>query len=720
VALRTSGSLSIAEIASEFFDPAPHRMTEFYGRADGLPDVGPIGIKTFYGKAAPDVPIVENLTFGPSAATNFLLSGGYTTTSWNSGVSTGTWTFAFNDWMTAAENEWKHLVGNTAISIGDSVYFRLNGRQNTGGTTGDVFYVGLVSGSADQNIINTGWTGNTDEQRLGFRLVLSTNLSRSEGAFIFGSTNADGQLIINGALDDNIEIAIQYLKSDEVNEQQTFLLGIKHSASYSTDTFEIASYVYEVFVNSADTSWYPALAAEGTGVTVADVDLGQYELPHPEGGDVYYMTATSQKTTLTRNRYSETSDANVMDTRVANSLGPDYRAADWSEYSSMTEAEFGVMIDTFTSKTGFDSSQTADYTVGNLKLNGSTGPYAPRRYFMSYHNHSLPSYYTAHAHYHNYYMTLGSWYGTNLFTMAISTAYAVLLGGSFYDAPSDTNYTQENYTRRAWNTGSGDTNFGTLGQTTSSGAGSTNTSTMMITGYDGMTGNQRVFLKDLASNFKAISWGSCAAPHFIGKAASTPTACIFAGGWYNPNSLPGEAPNTKTVSYKSYDTATTNVNYGQLLTRGRRANFTTSDYDNIALVGAGDWSNQRLSDTQRIDFTTQSIVNSAGLGEAMYVMQSASNNTTAYITGNYGNSPYTPRNYVKRYDYASGSMNTNYMNLTVSSSGVSISDLNDIVLHGAGTTSNRVWRKLSLSSNTAAVNFGSTDFNSSASGHGPG
>ena len=200
-------------------------MTEFYGRADGLPDVGPIGIKTFYGKAAPDVPIVENLTFGPSAATNFLLSGGYTTTSWNSGVSTGTWTFAFNDWMTAAENEWKHLVGNTAISIGDSVYFRLNGRQNTGGTTGDVFYLGLVSGSADQNIINTGWTGNTDEQRLGFRLVLSTNLSRSEGAFIFGSTNADGQLIINGALDDNIEIAIQYVKSDEVNEQQTLLFN---------------------------------------------------------------------------------------------------------------------------------------------------------------------------------------------------------------------------------------------------------------------------------------------------------------------------------------------------------------------------------------------------------------------------------------------------------------------------------------------------------------
>jgi hypothetical protein len=41
-------------------------------------------------------------------------------------------------------------------------------------------------------------------------------------------------------------------------------------------------------------------------------------------------------------------------------------------------------------------------------------------------------------------------------------------------------------------------------------------------------------------------------------------------------------------------------------------------------------------------------------------------------------------------------------------------------LHGAGSRSNYVWRKLSLSSSAAAVNFGSTTFSNGDNGHGPG
>ena len=52
MALPSSGSLSMSQIAGEFGGSTPHSLSEYYGAADGIPSSGQISISNFYGKSA--------------------------------------------------------------------------------------------------------------------------------------------------------------------------------------------------------------------------------------------------------------------------------------------------------------------------------------------------------------------------------------------------------------------------------------------------------------------------------------------------------------------------------------------------------------------------------------------------------------------------------------------------------------------------------------------
>ena len=427
------------------------------------------------------------------------------------------------------------------------------------------------------------------------------------------------------------------------------------------------------------------------------------------GGKIGYIASLGLKFRPTVNRYSEQSDVGVANTRIQADLGTDWTIADWNDFGSLSNDQL-LYLSVTTWQYGAGADMGMVTRSGNLTYSGS------RKYFASFHNYSRPSFYAAHANYYSYYWSLGSWYGISMPYLCKSTAYMVLAGGS-----TQLGYSAS-FSRRAWNSGTNETFFGTLPSGQGGyGAGSTNWQVMISGGYNGYGGYTDACYKDLSRNSNAISWGNTNHVHYIGTASGNAEVCIFTGGWYNPTQAPGPTGNTQPISYKSYSSSTTSLTWGNMLTYGRRHVFNCSNGVDSSLAGAGDWSTARRSDTMRISHVTQnSVVGSGDLGEVMYVMQSAGNSTYAYITGNYGRSPYTPRNYVKRYTWSNGSMNTNFMSLTVSGSGVSSSDFGDIVLHGAGTTSSYVWRKLSLSSSAAAVNFGSTTFSSGDNGHGPG
>ena len=49
--IKTSGTLSMSEIASEFNDSAPHSISEFYGKGISLPSSGIIRFSDFYGES---------------------------------------------------------------------------------------------------------------------------------------------------------------------------------------------------------------------------------------------------------------------------------------------------------------------------------------------------------------------------------------------------------------------------------------------------------------------------------------------------------------------------------------------------------------------------------------------------------------------------------------------------------------------------------------------
>lgn len=426
-------------------------------------------------------------------------------------------------------------------------------------------------------------------------------------------------------------------------------------------------------------------------------------------GKIGYIASLGLKFRPTVNSYTESNDVNLANNRISADIGSDWTVADWNDFSSLSNAQLQYL-----SVTTWQYGAGAD--MGMVTRGGTFYYSSIRRYFASFHNYNRPGFYAAHANYYSYYWSLGSWYNYQMKYICRSTAYMVLAGGS-----TSGGYTAS-FTRRAWNSGTNEATFGTLPSTTGGyGAGSTNWQVMMSGGYNGYGGHTDACYKDLSRNSNAISWGNTNNVHYLGSASGNSEVCIFTGGWWNPTNAGGPTGNTRPISYKSYSSSTTSLTWGQMLTYGRRHVFNVSNGVDSSLAGAGDWSTTRLSDTMRISHVTQnSVVGSGSLGEVMYVMQSAGNSTYAYITGNYGNWPYTPRNYVKRYTWSSGVMNTNFMYLNISDAGVSSSDFGDIVLHGAGSKSNYVWRKLSLSSSAAAVNFGSTTFSNGENGHGPG
>lgn len=62
--LQSSGQISLADIATEFGDTAPHSMSEFYGAASGIPTSGAISIGDFYGASSgPPLYVYDNVSF---------------------------------------------------------------------------------------------------------------------------------------------------------------------------------------------------------------------------------------------------------------------------------------------------------------------------------------------------------------------------------------------------------------------------------------------------------------------------------------------------------------------------------------------------------------------------------------------------------------------------------------------------------------------------------
>ena len=52
MALQSSGAISLADVASEFGGSTPHRLSEYYGAASGIPSSGTISLSDFYGASA--------------------------------------------------------------------------------------------------------------------------------------------------------------------------------------------------------------------------------------------------------------------------------------------------------------------------------------------------------------------------------------------------------------------------------------------------------------------------------------------------------------------------------------------------------------------------------------------------------------------------------------------------------------------------------------------
>lgn len=60
MALPSSGTLSLDDIANEFGGSEPHALSEYYGADGGIPSSGTISIADFYGASAGGIDIVNN------------------------------------------------------------------------------------------------------------------------------------------------------------------------------------------------------------------------------------------------------------------------------------------------------------------------------------------------------------------------------------------------------------------------------------------------------------------------------------------------------------------------------------------------------------------------------------------------------------------------------------------------------------------------------------
>ena len=61
MALQSSGAISLANVQSEFGGSNPISITEYYGRAGGIPGSGTISLSDFYGKSS-SIPVSTSFT----------------------------------------------------------------------------------------------------------------------------------------------------------------------------------------------------------------------------------------------------------------------------------------------------------------------------------------------------------------------------------------------------------------------------------------------------------------------------------------------------------------------------------------------------------------------------------------------------------------------------------------------------------------------------------
>ncbi len=88
MALQTSGSISLSQIANEFNDTAPHSLSEQYGAASGIPSSGAISFSDFYGATS-----TTTHTVSPTAT---IFTSGVAAPRADSGYTTYTYTFTIS------------------------------------------------------------------------------------------------------------------------------------------------------------------------------------------------------------------------------------------------------------------------------------------------------------------------------------------------------------------------------------------------------------------------------------------------------------------------------------------------------------------------------------------------------------------------------------------------------------------------------------------------
>ncbi|WP_216093244.1 hypothetical protein, partial [Candidatus Marithrix sp. Canyon 246] len=105
---------------------------------------------------------------------------------------------------------------------------------------------------------------------------------------------------------------------------------------------------------------------------------------------------------ITNNRYDVNTD---FDAICKQTFGNNYLQADWEELKKYYN-------DGFSMNDLVENLNLKEFNAAYLKRSGKTNYSSRRKYFVSYHNHNKPSNYLAHENINNYFLSLGSWWGS--------------------------------------------------------------------------------------------------------------------------------------------------------------------------------------------------------------------------------------------------------------------------------------------------------------------
>lgn len=143
MALQSSGTITLKEIASEFSDSAPHGLKEFYSAASGIPSSGTITIKDFYGSSSV---VNVNVTFLAIGG------GGGAGTQTNTATGAGGAGGVLHGTISVPEGTYSATIGNggsadsnggdTTFTIGSTTYTAYGGGGGGAGNSG----AGAVNG----------------------------------------------------------------------------------------------------------------------------------------------------------------------------------------------------------------------------------------------------------------------------------------------------------------------------------------------------------------------------------------------------------------------------------------------------------------------------------------------------------------------------------------------------------------------------------------------